>query len=210
MTLKPFLFIALFALLALAGTVTDARAQNGDGSARLDPGPDLPQDGALPKSAMPVPKGTAFPVNPATDGKKRLPIEQIEKEHPEYVDEALAFKDYCDKTSTMNSYFDCSCLAMNYLDKRVELGPKAKQDSIIFKINTTCPNAPAIAGHHYKICEDASMFRNRKDYKTYCECFGRTVAKLYETAPRQSSIYKQYIMKQAYIQCDKEKAANRK
>lgn len=132
------------------------------------------------------------PAKPLTPPKD-VPVAYLEEMDDVYRE--------CEANNLFTLFYDCQCLSVKYLDKRIELGPWPTRDAIMVRINTQCANIPGIAGYTYGVCENRMMMRGRQDYKELCECFGRTVAGKYARQPALNSRYFQVLQRDAYLKC---------
>lgn len=103
----------------------------------------------------------------------------------EYIEEALAFGDSCAVNRQMQLYFDCRCMAVKYLDRRIAAGPDAAPSSIQVGIGAECADGTGISGRMFESCRSnyASVPKG-KDPEKFCACYGNTYAKLYENYGR--------------------------
>ncbi len=136
--------------------------------------------------------------------------ETIEAEDSEFIDisdenleEMQHIYELCENDKQMNSYYDCQCLSLKYLDTRIEKGPEISQSRIIRSLNAECPNTPAIAGQAYSRCIATGALRsNDTNIEEFCSCVGRTFVDLYTTnkiAPETNAFYK--LTSTAMIMC---------
>ena len=123
----------------------------------------------------------------------------------EYWEEVKEFNIYCKGDFTLSTHHDCDCMAMRYLDQRVEMGPYATSGQIMLRIDTACPNIPAIAGEAYEDCvrRPISVPSSAKSVEDYCACFANTYAKLFKASGRAiTSKLKVSLQTRAGLQCD--------
>ena len=117
---------------------------------------------------------------PATNDLSNVP--------DEYIEEALAYHDYCESRTNLSHYQDCECLAARYLDQRIEMGPKAERSAIMMAIEGKCPDATEAAGYHYNNCmSNGPLMPQGIPLEDFCECFASTYAKLYEALPKKAN-----------------------
>ncbi len=119
----------------------------------------------------------------------------------ELLEEMQQVHDTCASDGLQSRFYDCECLAVQYLDKRLEMGPEASNGKIMMQINKECANPVGVAGYSYGVCEERMILMNRPDFKSVCECFANTVAKTYGERPRLESRYWQRVQAYAYTQC---------
>ncbi len=100
----------------------------------------------------------------------------------EFIVEARQFYDMCSTTANMFQYYDCKCLATKFLDKRIEMGPVPRTDSITIAIERECPDASEAAGYEYGQClgKASLLSHGNIPIEDYCTCFANTYARLYE------------------------------
>ena len=104
----------------------------------------------------------------------------------EYIQEAQDFQDYCGTQFTYLRYHDCECLAANYLQTRIDMGPFAEQGEIELAINDSCFDIPKIAGESYAGCAaDSALLPAGDDVEGFCECMANSYAKGFERANRR-------------------------
>ena len=130
----------------------------------------------------------------------------------EYIQEAQNYFHLCETTGSMYLYYNCKCLASKFLDKRIELGPKASNTSIALKISNECADATQAAGYEYKQCiQHGPMMPPEIPLEEYCSCYANTYAKLYEqgSSGGPGSRTSVNFRTQAYIMCHKPEVAKK-
>lgn len=129
--------------------------------------------------------------------------EQLKDIPDEYLAEAENFKNQCREMAHMRQHYDCRCLAVKYLDKRIEVGPDVKGGIIAFEIAGECQDATEAAGIQYQRCMSSpTLMPQNVDLEAYCTCLGNTYARLYERyAKRPSSKVYVNIQAQAINMC---------
>jgi len=100
---------------------------------------------------------------------------------PAYFHEARTFEAYCKRDVNYNRYYNCECLAAQFFETRLDLGPEASRRTIMDSISTSCRDATEAAIHHYNQCLGNSLLlpSNIKP-DAYCTCFATKFAEIYE------------------------------
>jgi len=99
----------------------------------------------------------------------------------EYIIEASQFGELCRNDHTMPKYFDCRCMAVAFLDQRIERGPDTSATSIRNSITTGCKDASGAAGEVYQYClNDFENAPTHLDPEEFCTCYGNTYAETFE------------------------------
>jgi len=119
------------------------------------------------------------------------------------IDEAQEFFQSCKNTPNMATYYDCECLASQYLSERQEQGPDAVYSSIFQAIRKECPNTEAAAGYMYGECQKmGTLVARHQPLDEFCECAGNTFAKLYtKSGVEPGSQGYQNLRSQALVMC---------
>jgi len=130
--------------------------------------------------------GSAHAQTPDPASALQAPQDEMDEIPDEYIKEANAFYDECSAEHKLHSYYNCECLSLAYLDKRIELGPTETQSGILSKIQKQCRDAVGAAGPAYTAClRKANMFQPGTDPEKYCECVANTyVESLNQFAPQ--------------------------
>ncbi len=98
-----------------------------------------------------------------------------------YIDEAIAYGEKCAANPQMTQYYNCECMAVRYLDERVEVGPDTNESLIALKIDNQCRDGTQAAGVMYSKCLRGGLRPPEgMDLDKFCSCVGNTYAKLYE------------------------------
>ena len=98
-----------------------------------------------------------------------------------WIDEAMNFNTYCKSTYKMSQYYNCDCLSVRYLDKRVEGGYKLGASAIMMQLEKECLDTANVAGSMRGRCmANINMIPNIDDAETYCDCVGNEYAKFFE------------------------------
>lgn len=99
----------------------------------------------------------------------------------EFIKEALNFGEECGDSRIMSMYFDCHCMATEFLDQRIKLGPETDKEVIAQNVGPQCADGAGIAGRLYETCkQDYVSVPVELDLEEFCSCYGNTYAKLYE------------------------------
>lgn len=99
----------------------------------------------------------------------------------EFIIEASQFAEDCRNDGTMPKYYDCRCMAVAFLDKRIERGPEASASSIRNSITKECKDASGAAGDVYEHClTDFENAPTHIDPEEFCSCYGNTYAETFE------------------------------
>jgi len=119
---------------------------------------------------------------------------------PKQMDEAFAVYDECKASDMVRKYYDCNCLAENFLNLRAA-DTDTPRDELIVTARKKCPNTVDIAGSSYQRCLDWAP-RLRADYDQYCTCYANTFAKNFTTNPTDSIRGREMIMTRALVSCN--------
>lgn len=117
------------------------------------------------------------------------PLKNEEPDYPEaYLVEAEKFRLYCQGKPSMSDYYDCGCLAVEYLKRRNDVGPFTHGSSIMSDISGTCQDATGAAGTMYNQCVGKSpSLPEGTDVEAFCSCFGNAYAELFVKMNRKPS-----------------------
>lgn len=165
---------------------------------------------AMPPEPDPIPEKpqTIPPVQEGAE-KKANPYEDV----PDvYIDEALLFEQQCETHHVMGQYYNCGCMAVSFLEKRMDLGPGASADSIIMHIGKGCIDATEAAGSEYLKCMANSHFYALGDRspEAFCQCVANTYSKLFENIGKAPSPkLKLGLNSQAVMMCSNPAMAQR-
>lgn len=107
----------------------------------------------------------------------------IEKYSQKDIAEAEAFFEDCSGDTGYRISFDCECLASRFLEERHKRGPLYPAESIKVLLQLECRNVVETTGYEYSSCMSSPAFRNTNgiERKTFCECYARQWAKMYES-----------------------------
>ena len=154
----------------------------------------VPQE-VLPRAEIPAPESLA----PALPEEifQSLPKDMQE----ELLAEAERYYNTCLNSGTYASYHDCRCLGGKYLDKRLELGPKADEYTVSSKIESECVDKVSIAGFSYEKCTRMFVYAHLSNLKQFCACFANKVAEMYAKDPGPNLDYMSELELQASREC---------
>ena len=101
----------------------------------------------------------------------------------EYLIEANDYYVECANNFTMQQYYNCECLSLAFLDKRIEVGPSVHASSLKFALRTECRDAINAAGPVYEDCLRAAYrFKRSVDPEKFCECVANTYVEAMNSA----------------------------
>lgn len=131
---------------------------------------------------------------------------------PEIQDEILAESEMvqqnCERDANYAFFHDCECIAIRFIQERLERGPEAHWLNIRNGIRSQCVNVPGIAGHSFDYCMNtlgplSSGTRNLPDdqLEEHCRCFARTMARNYDSAPNPNYRYISHMRVNSMRQC---------
>lgn len=134
-------------------------------------------DDFAPSLLAPTPRQSEQNTSTSRDDLKDIP--------DEYIEEAIAFGRECSSDPQMQLYFDCRCMTVKYLDRRIELGKDAHFSAVRLGVGPQCADGTGIAGQLFEGCKGRySQIPAGKDPEDFCSCYGNTYAKLYENYGR--------------------------
>ncbi len=113
----------------------------------------------------------------------------------------------CATNVFQKTYFNCKCLAGEFLAEREKLGPTALQYDIMQRLTQSgkgkCGNIEQVAGESYNSCLMYSRaFRElAKDHETMCQCAANKVAENFRKKPLLDPSYVSSLNAKALIQC---------
>jgi hypothetical protein len=166
-------FLIMFLGLTLIGAPLQAFAQTADPSAVTNE--ILNQEPEIPKQEIP----------------------------DSYLVEADQFFKYCQAEPSYNKYFNCECMAAQFLDERIKVGPQKSRSGIVQAIGKGCADATNAAGSYYQMClGSGSLLPDNIPAEEYCSCYANKFAQLYEQSGQKpsSKIFVQ-IQTAAHMQC---------
>lgn len=189
----------------------DSFAQDTDTS--IKPLPDFIQERPIRSVPLPEPlndgqSDIAAPDRP--DEERRSDMSDIPDE---YIIEASQFGEMCRNEGDMRNYYDCRCMAIKYLDARIEFGPEVGPSFVktaLVKAND-CKDATGIAGRIYERCLlDINNAPTHLDPEEYCSCYGNTFAKYFENITKNMTLMTKINLKtRAQLRCRDPIAAQR-
>lgn len=95
-----------------------------------------------------------------------------------YLEEATAFEEKCSTDPHLSRYYNCECLAVKFLDERIERGPAPSQSFIMQAIQGQCFDTIKLAGEEYTRCLNGNF--DDEELSKRCACIANTQAKLHE------------------------------
>lgn len=106
----------------------------------------------------------------------------------------------CETNYFYNSFHNCKCVAVKYLDARIKSDPNIPKERVFNKVANQCPDETAIAGYIYKNC--AEYMKNvRKDYVSFCTCNANNVARSYSKNPIMNLRYIESLRRNSMMAC---------
>lgn len=137
----------------------------------------------------------AVQVTSAPDKMDEIPDEYIEEAHQ-------AFND-CAQDYSMNQYFNCECISVNFLDERVRRGSSPTSSEIFLNVKDQCRDAIGSVGIVYNDClKSAYRFQPGTDPEEFCECVANTYVKnVNDFAPPIDSNHIVQYQTMAYTSC---------
>lgn len=182
--MRLFHLLCLLCFLLSLAFCPNARAQTGD-----------------PAPAMSPPPDRATPASPQTPSPSAPLKGQVDIDPVDLAD-MQAFYGRCTQNTITATYYDCRCLAVKYLDKRLELGRYYTPEELMNIIGKECTNTTEIAGYSYGVCtKELALMDRAENSESYCECFANAFAKAYQANPQLSSRYVQILQRNAYVKC---------
>ncbi|MCB9978612.1 MAG: hypothetical protein H6862_03275 [Rhodospirillales bacterium] len=159
--------------------------------------PDAKAQESVPLKSVPEAAAPQAPDTPAS-----APLKGQVKIDPVDMADMQAFYGRCAQNTITATYYDCRCLAVKYLDKRLELGRYYSPEELMFQIQKECTNTTEIAGYSYGVCtKQLALMDRAENSEAYCECFANAFAKAYQANPQLSSRYVQILQRNAYVKC---------
>lgn len=126
----------------------------------------------------------------------------------EMEEEAQYVYDICNRNPFQNQYFDCGCIAGDFLIQREKLGPMVMQDDIFTAVtsgpNARCANAPMIANLAYNNCLDFVKIANitREETPEFCTCAANKAALDFAKTPKLDTTFSTSVASNALIYCN--------
>ena len=106
----------------------------------------------------------------------------------------------CNANFMYSAFHDCRCIAVKFLDARLESDPNRSKDLVFNAVSNQCPNTPGIAGYIYKSCADV-LKNERPDHEKLCECAANQVATGYTQNPIMNIRHIDNLRKRALVDC---------
>lgn len=210
--MRFFVFIAVYAVL-LSGVFADALAQGDAISGAVVSGSVQVQDEAQSRSDIMQLFGRELLNTMKDTGKTASEVfdkdgdNKLRDVPDEYIEEAMLYNMACEGDPALHRYYDCQCLMVRYLDARIELGPEATRQSVAREVDGMCKDSTYLAGAQYEYCMGNPMSMGQApDYKKFCECIGRSVARRYEQIKgRVYSAHQSSMRTAAILECQRKK-----
>jgi hypothetical protein len=157
---SKILFVFGFALIALCVSASMSAAQTGFSS-------NQPED-----------------MTSIMDTLSKLPPKLRE----ELMAESQQVKGICASKQFFSSFHDCDCISLQFLARRLTLGPEPTQGLLLFEVSKMCVNRIGAAGYSYNYCLHALQPLAGK-IGAACTCVARKMVKDYEAAPNPNVHY---------------------
>lgn len=123
----------------------------------------------------------AWAQDDATPAQTTSPPDMYDGIPDEYLEAADEFYGQCASDEKYYYYYDCACLTVRYLDKKIEMGPAATDDYIMLQIQNECADSTYTTGVAYSKCLGNAALLPRDVFPPdYCECYANTYGKLFE------------------------------
>ena len=100
-----------------------------------------------------------------------------------------------------SQYLDCRCIAVKFLDQRMQHGSAPPQRILLDRVYDKCPATAAVAGKTYNRCLNWASMTHR-DYKRFCECYANHYATTFSENPSLRPFVQQNMMREAMDECD--------
>lgn len=129
----------------------------------------------------------------------------------DYIIEASKFGEECRNHREMPLYFNCQCLAVTYLDHRIDLGPEAHSSAVRNMLGGECKDGTGIAGKLYEEClNDFVNAPKHLDPETFCSCYSNTFSKYFESSNGEMNPrMKLSFLSRSRLQCQNPEAARK-
>jgi len=127
---------------------------------------------------------------------------------PEQIDEALTVTLNCKKNVDTNTFYDCDCLGMKFLEQRQLKGDNVAQTLLQIEAQKYCPNSAGVAGTSQAQCEGWAKSARPYDYAPFCECYANEFANMFSSNTTQNVYVLEKQMTNAYKKCDGGKYLN--
>lgn len=102
-----------------------------------------------------------------------------------YLAEAEEYRKHCQTRRLLNTYYNCDCMALEYLQTRIDDGPTVDKSKIMLKISKSgsCVDITNAAGAMYTECKSmAPLMPVKGNTEDFCSCVGTTYAKTFKAA----------------------------
>lgn len=127
----------------------------------------------------------------------------------EMIEEAEYVQGVCSRDPYHTQYFDCECIAAEFLQIRETAGPMKPQYEILRELtkgnNAKCANTVGIAGDTYNYCTEYSATRREletaEENESYCTCAANKAASDFTRSPRLSISHIRNIKVNAMSYC---------
>ncbi|MCK6417786.1 MAG: hypothetical protein L6Q57_02460 [Alphaproteobacteria bacterium] len=127
-----------------------------------------------------------------------------------YFEEADDFQNYCTQQHILRNYYDCQCLALAFLEARIEHGPDMSRSALMLEVQDQCHDLTNEMGRMYEDCLQSAPPATIASHDDYCACKARTYGQLFKAARRQPSAYLSVeLQTQAGIACSNPDLAKR-
>lgn len=139
--------------------------------AQNTPSATIPEESLIPKSQGPT-------GNTPYDSYSEIPEEALEQ--------AEIFHESCLQNPKLQKHYNCDCMAAQYVDAYIKLGPNANQSNILPMIKPGCIDFGAAAATVYNRCMRTGSITFNSPTKTpdeYCECAGNAYARSLQDKP---------------------------
>lgn len=129
-------------------------------------------------------------------GDKVLPMTN------EILAEALELSDDCKANINTNTYYECDCVGLTFLELRRKRGMKESGFWLREEALRKCPNRPAIAGKMYNECVGWAAIQRGEDYESFCACYGSNYSKIFGQNPTDNILVIEAQMITAMKRCE--------
>jgi hypothetical protein len=157
----------------------------------------LPVTAVLAQQASPAPS--------VTRGQLQSDVAIPAEPTQEQIAEANGVYNNCQSGVSERSYFDCQCVALTFLQHRIQdkkVGNRPLAAPIIEDIaRKSCPNTTGIAGMTYTRCLSWAP-RMRTDYEDFCKCFANDYARRFSGTPTTSIKMAEFLTTSSMNQCN--------
>lgn len=127
----------------------------------------------------------------------------------EMVQEAEYVQGICAGDAYQSLYFNCECIAAEFLAQREALGPMTPQYEILQSLTkgrrAKCGNTVGIAGETYQYCLDYSAERRElesaAENESYCTCAANKASSDFTRRPRLNVSYIRQVKVDAMLYC---------